>query len=667
MKHRRKTFLIFLCAFCVLFAGLPFSGTVEAAGYKDIRVGVSGKTEPLLFIDDTGNPHGMFVDIMTELAVIGDLNVEYVVYTRQNQAVEALENGEIDAVLGVLESDYEDHPQLRASSEIYSASTCLVTPADMDSGNWDLPGVTGISAGYELGTASYYLVSQFNAKPIRIMATQEQLYQSLISGESDIVIGVRDCMQYMLDKAGLEANYTVALNYMTSVSYSILLKRGDHLRFNAISGCINRLRSSSDYKKVIDRWIINPDLENAQMHIRRLTNILGLVFVIAILIMAVISVFNRQLSLMVDQKTKELNLKVNDLENAYTLRNKLVEHGSAANLVVRLDGTVLLMNDVARRMEGIPIEQRELPNIETMHIIGPAWERSPAEMDQPELLVLRDADGSRHTYRYQCHRTSVQDERVFIVEDVTSEEQVKQDIFEESKNKALNRIIAGIAHEIKNPLTTIRTYASLAKEQGTDPEFMESFNEYVPREVDRISKMIETLMNYSRPPRGQKERFCMADVVDDCLGLAYISAKKKIAIRTQLDRSLYIRTSKEPIRQALVNLLMNSVESVEMKINSGADPEEQTVKVSVYRQSGDIVTEVYDTGLGMTEEQVQQCMDPFYTTKKTGTGMGLAMSKMYIRENGGRLEVESTPGEFTVMKMIFREDRENDEAEDLDR
>ncbi|MCR4724177.1 MAG: hypothetical protein K5772_01945, partial [Clostridia bacterium] len=177
----------------------------------------------------------------------------------------------------------------------------------------------------------------------------------------------------------------------------------------------------------------------------------------------------------------------------------------------------------------------------------------------------------------------------------------------------------------------------------------------------------ETLMNYSRPPRGQKERFCMADVVDDCLGLAYISAKKKIAIRTQLDRSLFIRSSKEPVRQALVNLLMNSVESVEMKINSGADPEEQTVKVSVYRQSGDVVAEVYDTGLGMTEEQVQQCMDPFYTTKKTGTGMGLAMSKMYIRENGGRLEVESTPGEFTVMKMIFREDRENDEAEDLDR
>ena len=168
--------------------------------------------------------------------------------------------------------------------------------------------------------------------------------------------------------------------------------------------------------------------------------------------------------------------------------------------------------------------------------------------------------------------------------------------------------------------------------------------------------MIETLMNYSRPPRGQQERFCMAEIVDDCMGLAYISAKKRVPAHTELDRSLYVFASKEPVRQALVNLLMNSVESVESKIAAGEDPDAQNVTVFVYRQGTDVVTEVYDTGLGMTEEQVQQCMDPFYTTKKTGTGMGLAMSKMYIRESGGRLEVESTPGKYTRMRMIFRED-----------
>ena len=667
MKHRRRTLLLFLCVFIVLFAFLPFIGTVEAAGYKDIRVGVSGHMQPLLFIDSDGVPQGVYVDIMNELARIGDLNVEYVIYDRQIQAVEALDKGEVDAVLGSIESDAANYPALRLSSEIYLASVCLVTEKDKSEFILEHPSMYGFRTAYEMGTASYSQVSQIRANPIIIMSTQESLFNALEKGDVDMIIAVRDCVQYYLDSEQLSDQYVIALNYMSSASYSILLRRNDHLRVNSINGCINQLRSSSDYDRILDKWIVDTDLVHAQKRIQNLTNILRLVFGAAVILTVSVLTFNRQLRRMVDEKTKELKEKVDDLENAYTLRNKLVEHAYAANLVVKLDGTVLLMNDVARRMEGIPIEQPDLPNIETMRIIGQAWERSPAEMDQPELLVLRDEDGTRHTYRYQCHRTSVQDERVFIVEDVTSEEQEKQEIFEESKNKALNRIIAGVAHEIKNPLTTIRTYASLAKEQGSDPEFLESFNEYVPREVDRISKMIETLMNYSRPPKGQQERFCMADVVDDCLGLAYISAKKKVAVQTQLDRDLYVRTAKEPVRQALVNLLMNSVESVETKIAGGADPQEQYVKVSVYRQGPEVVTEVYDTGLGMTEDQVQQCMDPFYTTKKTGTGMGLPMSKMYIRENGGRLEVESRRGGFTKMRMVFREDRNDDETKDLDR
>lgn len=658
MRHR-KPLCTLLCAFCVFFSFLP----VHAAGsYKDVRVGVSGQTQPLLFVDKDGIPQGVYVDIMNELARIGDLNVEYVVFDRQNQAVEALERGDVDAVLGVLENDYESYPNLRSSPEIYSASTCLVTSVDNAEKVLNMPEEGYLSAAYELGTATYSLVSQINAKPIRIMGTQEQLYDSLQSGSVDMVMAVRDCMQYMMNEDGVSEQYTVALNYMTSVSYAILLNRNDHLLFNAVSGSINRLRSSSDYDNIIDKWIVNTDLENAQMRIQRLTTILSVVFGVAVLIVVMIIAFNRQLAKLVDEKTGELKEKVEELENAYTLRNKLVEHSNAANLVVRLDGTVLLMNDIARRMENIPIEQPELPNIKDMHIIGEAWERSPAEMEQSELLVTRDEKGGRHTYRYQCHRTSIPDERVFIVEDVTSEEQEKQEIFEESKNKALNRIISGIAHEIKNPLTTIRTYASLAKDQGDDPEFLESFQEYVPREVDRISRMIETLMNYSRPPRGQIERFSMASVVDDCLGIAYISAKKKVRIETDLDRELYVYTSKEPIRQALVNLLMNSVESVETKLAAGVDPTDLFVRVRVFRRESFVVTEVYDTGTGMTEEQVQQCTDPFFTTKTTGTGMGLAMSKMYIRETGGSLEVESALGTYTVMRMVYKEDREHVEA-----
>ena len=169
MKHRRKTFLIFLCAFCVLFAGLLFSGTVEAAGYKDIRVAVSGHMKPLMFVDENGTPQGAYVDIMNELARIGDLNVEYVIYDRQMQAVEALDKGEVDAVLGTVESDAANYSSLRSSSEIYSASTCLVTEKDKSDFILEPQSTYMFRTAYEMGTASYSQVSQIRANSIVIM------------------------------------------------------------------------------------------------------------------------------------------------------------------------------------------------------------------------------------------------------------------------------------------------------------------------------------------------------------------------------------------------------------------------------------------------------------------------------------------------------------------
>lgn len=177
--------------------------------------------------------------------------------------------------------------------------------------------------------------------------------------------------------------------------------------------------------------------------------------------------------------------------------------------------------------------------------------------------------------------------------------------------------------------------------------------------------MIATLMNYSRPPKGQKESFAVAELVDDCIGLAYISSKNKIGIQTKLDRTLFLYANKEQLRQALVNLLLNSIESVliKMKFNGYMGEQgKQAVHISVYQKDSEIILEVYDNGMGMSDEQVQQCTDPFFTTKKTGTGMGLAMSKMYLRENGGRLEVESKEGVYTLMRMVFKEDNKHNET-----
>ncbi|MCR4804539.1 MAG: transporter substrate-binding domain-containing protein, partial [Clostridia bacterium] len=441
-----------------------------------MRVAVCGKSKPLVFLDADGTPSGMYIDIMDELARIGGLDIEYVVFDRKKQAIESLERGEVDAVLGTLESDQTGNPLLASTSEIYSASMCLV--AEKGKSDYILRHALtyGYSTAYEVGTSSFVRISQIRPSPILIMSNQDSLYDALRSGEADMVIAVRDCIQYRIREAGLSDAYTTAINYLSSVSYSILLKRSDELRLNTLNTCISSLRSGTEYARIVDKWIIDADLEDAQLRIRNLTYIMAIVFGAALIIVSAFLFFNKRLKQVVAEKTSELKEKVDDLENAYVLRNKLMEHAYAANLVVRQDGSILLMNDVARQMVELPSDREDIPTIEELPVIGELWKKASQAMTQPQLLAVRDGKGVRRTYRYQCHRTSVPDEFVLIVEDVTSEERKKTEILEENKSQALNRIIAGIAHEIKNPLTTIRNYAVLADEEGSDPEFMASFH-----------------------------------------------------------------------------------------------------------------------------------------------------------------------------------------------
>ena len=371
---------------------------------------------------------------------------------------------------------------------------------------------------------------------------------------------------------------------------------------------------------------------------------------------------NKRLRELVSEQTLELNQKVQQLEQAGNLRNRLVEHSPGGSMLVRRDGAILLINSVARAMAGLQEGDPQPENVQTLPVFGPVWEKAQPffqrSMDAPELIVLTAGGRDKHTYRYQCHRTNTREEMVLLVEDVTWEERRKQEIFEERKNQTLNRIIAGVAHEIKNPLMSIRTFASLITAQGDDPEFQTAFREYVPKEVDRISKMIETLINYARPPREHKEVIRVSELVRDCMSLAYLSSKKNIPMECDVPEDVSVYANGDQLRQALVNLMINAIEAVENKMNlpDAGDGEDLFVRVTGYREDGRFVLEIYDRGSGMSEEAILQCTDPFFTTKKSGVGMGLALCKQYVRENDGQLEIESVLGRFTKMRMILKEE-----------
>ena len=665
-RHFVRTVTVWavLCLFCSCIFG------VSTGAYDSLKVAVCADLPLFHYIDEQGTVTGMHIDILEFIAKNKGFQLEYMVYDRVSAAIQALTNAEVDIVLGALQTDIAGTEKVSFTESLSSASICMISNRqNQEKVLYDGYGNAQYRIAFELGSVSYSQMSRFDTKYITACGSQQQLYGILTKNQAEAVVGIKDSLMFLLEQSGIRDDYVITTSHIDYVDYKLLVREQDRALLSALNDAISNLRTTSSYNTIQNKWLVDLDKQDMQIRIRKLLWGSGAVLGIAVIIIGGFYYMNTRLKMMVDEKTAELNQKVLQLEAASNLRNRLVEHSPGGNLLVQQDGTVLLANTVARAMAGFQEGEQELGNIRDMKLFGQIWERmnSPtiSAPEEPELMTV-GVGNEKHTYRYQCHPTSSKEEIVLLVEDVTWEERRKQEIFEERKNQTLNHIIAGVAHEIKNPLMSIRTFSSLIYSQREDPEVQAAFQEYVPKEVDRISKMIETLINYARPPREHKADISVRELVNDCVGLAYLSSKKKIDMLEDIQTDTYLYANGDQLRQALVNLLINSIEAVENKMLTQKTPQGNLfVKVSGYREKGEYVLEIYDQGKGMSEEDILQCTDPFFTTKKSGTGMGLALTKQYIRENNGRLEIESVLGEYTRMKMIFKEDT-NHEAHRMD-
>lgn len=646
-----------------LFILLPLPVTARAIS-TNIKVAINCNMPPFQFFDENGNIAGLHIDIMNEIADKEDLQIEYVIFDETSEAISALENGAVDAVLGTM-SDMSVSPLLRATNDISSASLCMLVD------NRIVYRVLhpefnpqGYNIAFELDMISLSQLSNLNLMNTIIMGNQVQLFNALMEENVDAVIGVKDSMVYLLEREGVNDYYTIVHNYIASVNFSILTQRNDRVLFNSLNRGISQLRASGVYEQLIDKWTANIELKNARALSRKMLYYITIFVSVALIVIGLIGYMNYRLKKTVAEKTREIRSRVHQLENESVLRDRLIEFSLSGIMLLKADGTVLLMNSIARTMAGIEgyEDAQKSYNIRDMNILGELWEhmalQNKTAMERPSIVKLNSNTANSRIFRYRCHSINEEDDKVMMVEDITREEEEKQQRFELSKSKSLNRIIAGMAHEIKNPLMSINTFASLIQQQGNDADFQASFAQYVPKEVERINRLIELLINYARPTRSKKERVLVSELIDDASYFAHITAKnQQIDFQTYVSANTYVHVNRDQIRQSLINLVLNSIQSVEEKLAAKAcTADKLDIRVSCYQRSGQICIEVYDEGCGMTESELEKCMEPFFTTKANGIGMGLAVTRQFVYENSGKLELESSKNEFTTIRMVFEED-----------
>jgi PAS domain S-box-containing protein len=240
---------------------------------------------------------------------------------------------------------------------------------------------------------------------------------------------------------------------------------------------------------------------------------------------------------------------------------------------------------------------------------------------------------------------------ITIGEDITDWVEAREAVAQSEKLAAIGRLAAGIMHEINNPLATISACAETMALETATPEGSPEYLKIIESEVHRCKKIIDGLLDFSRPRAQERESLQVNTVVERALFLLQHHARfKQLTVQAELGTGLPdVHASAEQLIQVMIALLMNA-----------ADAMPQYGRVLVRTRSApldahQVVIEVQDEGSGMTRNEMARIFEPFYTTKEPGhgTGLGLAICHGIIADHGGRIEVSSEPGKGTRFTILL--------------
>jgi two-component system sensor histidine kinase AtoS len=233
-----------------------------------------------------------------------------------------------------------------------------------------------------------------------------------------------------------------------------------------------------------------------------------------------------------------------------------------------------------------------------------------------------------------------------IFQDITQIKTLEEKLRQADRLAALGTLSAGLAHEIKNPLSAIKTFVQLLPQKIGNPSFMEKFNVTVPREVDRINHLVEDLLELTRKRVRSLVDLKVDSLIHQVIDLHGEELKRRqIAFQDHLNKTIPpVHGDAETLYRAFTNLIINAIQAM---------PNGGTLSISSKLDSSCSSLEITfrDTGIGMDETTAKNIFNPFFTTKDKGAGLGLALTRKIIEDHRGTIQVVSEKGMGTTFTV----------------
>ncbi len=229
---------------------------------------------------------------------------------------------------------------------------------------------------------------------------------------------------------------------------------------------------------------------------------------------------------------------------------------------------------------------------------------------------------------------------LFLIKDETEKNTLKKEIDLNERLASVGKLAAGVAHEIRNPLSSIKGFSTCIKENPSDFQQSIDISSLIINEVDRLDKVVSQLLDFAKPVSLIKENVCIKELIKETIHLLSRDCREKnIDITLSLKNDIKVNSDRDKIKQVILNILSNSIEAIS---------EAGKIKITGHEKDGWLILEFQDSGTGISEDILPHIFDPYYTTKPSGTGIGLAISRNIIKAHNGKIYAKSINRKTTI-------------------
>ncbi len=609
-----------------------------------IIYGADKNSPPLRYVDsETGQYKGVTVDLIQMLSIELGTEIDFkpLVF---NDALESLKTSQTD-LMDIFPST-ERASYFLFSDPIYNIRGVILVPA----GNTTIKNYTSLNHKRVAVVNGDYAIEYLNANLPGITFIKandmEHAIGLLMDGHADCVVGDEPVVSYFIDNMKLGDKTDIIDNPLYEKGVVLAIPKSEPKLLNIVNKGVLSLKEKRVAEKIQQKWfgISTPITSDISSKFFTYIWVGGALF---FLILFMLYFWNDKLKQEVQRQTEELFVSKNDLETIFDgvtyfmvvvdRQFNILNANKAFCSYTKTDKNIITEMNCSNFPAILFNEPTKALITETFSLEAENSGEISLQGNVFEVGTFPLKDKDKKTVKV-----------LLAIKDITDLKINEKRLLQSDKMAAVGQLAAGVAHEIRNPLGLIRSYAYVLKKRldSEDKKSLKAIN-IIEEAVDRASGIINNLLNFSRMSGDVKEEVNIKEFIQGILNLEDKAfAKNNIEPVLICPEETICRVNQESLKHILINLISNSIDAMEQG---------GTLKIECQQEDDKLLLNISDTGAGIEEKDMDKIFHPFFTTKPLGKGTGLGLYIIYneVQKFGGEIKVESKRDHGTTFKIIL--------------